>query len=415
MAIPKRKKYIADFEQLGFGMFVHWGLYSQLGQGEWVYYMNHMNMAEYQKLAETFTAEDFNAEKMVLMAKNAGCKYIVLTTRHHEGFSLYDTFGLNKFDAPHSASGRDLVREYVDACNKHGILPFFYHTTLDWFNEDYEKNFDEYLIYLNKSVEILCSKYGKIGGFWFDGNWDKPDADWKVGELYKTIRKYQPEAMIINNTGLEERGRLGNPEIDSVTFEQGTPTPMDREGMEKYVAAEMCLTVNDHWGYGKLDLNYKSPKELIEELCLCRKVGANLLLNIGPEGQGKVNAYQTQLFALIGEWMNVFGEAIYCGRPYKGHDNGRNFIMKSEDGKYLYIVIMDPGSKRNAHVTVNGMYSGLYEFEDVTDSIEEIHWMDNNENLKFTQSNKKFCVDMTGMDYGYSYCVRIAKATIKNS
>ncbi len=414
MAVPERKKYIADFEQLGFGMFIHWGLYSQLGQGEWIYYMKHMEMEKYQKLMDTFTAKDFDAERLVLTAKSAGCKYIVLTTRHHEGFSLYDTCGLNEFDAPHSPAKRDLVKEYVEACNKHGIIPFFYHTTLDWYNQDYEEDFDEYLKYLNKSVEILCSKYGKIGGFWFDGNWDKPGADWKVDELYKTIRKYQPEAIIVNNTGLEERGRIGNSEIDSVTFEQGTPTPMNREGMEKYVAAEMCLTVNDHWGFGKLDLNYKSPKELIENLCLCRKVGANLLLNIGPEAQGKINSYQIQLFALLGEWMKLFGEAIYCGRPYITCDEGRNFIMKSDDEKYLYVVIMDPGSKRNAHVTVNGMYSGVYDFFNVTDCIEEIYWMDNEERLTFKQEKDVLSVDMTGMDYGYSYCVRIAKAIIKN-
>ena len=100
-------------------------------------------MNEYKKLMETFTAEDFDAEEMVLIAKKAGCKYITLTTRHHEGFSLYDTCGLNEFDAPHSPCGRDLVREFVDACNKHGIVPFFYHTTLDWYNKDFDEDFDK--------------------------------------------------------------------------------------------------------------------------------------------------------------------------------------------------------------------------------------------------------------------------------
>ena len=126
--IPTPEKRVADFENLGFGMFVHFGLYSQLGMGEWTYHIHQRPKDEYMKLKDTFTAEDFDAEKFVLTAKNAGCKYITLTTRHHEGFSLYDTCGLNEFDAPHTPTGRDLVREFVDMCREAGLKPFFYHT-----------------------------------------------------------------------------------------------------------------------------------------------------------------------------------------------------------------------------------------------------------------------------------------------
>ena len=173
-----------DFEDLGFGMFVHWGLYSQLGVGEWTYLIHKRDMNAYKLLKDSFTAEDFCAEELVLTAKRAGCRYITLTTPHHEVFSLYDTCGLNDFDAPHSPAKRDLVREFVDACNKHGIVPIFYHTTLDWYNPDFNNDFDAYLEYLRKRVELLCKNYGKIGGLWFDGNWSKRDADWKEDELY---------------------------------------------------------------------------------------------------------------------------------------------------------------------------------------------------------------------------------------
>ena len=220
MAIPVAKQYIKDFEKLGMGMFVHWGLYSQIGEGEWIYDQDHLDFNEYTKLAQTFTAEDFDADELVLTAKEAGCKYIVLTTRHHEGFSLFDTCGLSDYDVMHTPCGRDLIKEYVDACRRHDIVPFFYHTTLDWYNPDFENDFDKYLDYLNKSVEILCKNYGKIGGLWFDGNWSKPDSDWKEDELYGTIRKYQPDAMIINNTGLSARGEPGHIEIDAVTLRQ---------------------------------------------------------------------------------------------------------------------------------------------------------------------------------------------------
>lgn len=416
MAIPEAKQYILDFEQLGLGLFIHWGLYSQMGQGEWIWCASEgkVKREDYLKLQETFTAEDFDAEKLVLTAKEAGFRYITLTTRHHEGFSLYDTCGLNTFDAPHSGAKRDLIREFVDACNKYDIKPFFYHTTLDWYNEDFENDFDTYLEYLRKSVEVLCKNYGKIGGLWFDGNWSKKGADWKEDELYATIRKYQPEAMIINNTGLGGRGQLGNPELDSVTFENGQAQPMNRDGMEKYVAAEMCHTMNDHWGIGFGDINYKSTAELIKSLCNCRKVGANYLLNIGPEAQGKINPMQKEMMNAIGRWMNMFGEAIYNGRPYACKSVGDSFILKSVDGKYLYIFAYNIGTKGSENVIVSGKtYTGAYAFDLMKDEVESIEWMDNHQPLKFVQGDGMLSVKFTGYEYGNSYVVRVAKAKIK--
>ncbi len=411
MAIPVPEKRIAEFEKMGFGMFVHWGLYSQLGCGEWFFLNGYGKpMSEYRKLSETFTAEDFDAEKLVATAKTAGCKYIVLTTRHHEGFSLYDTCGLNDYDAPHSGAKRDLIKEYVDACNKYDIKPFFYHTTLDWFNTDFENDFDKYLEYLNKSVEILCKNYGKIGGLWFDGNWSKPNADWKVDRLYATIRKYQPEAIIINNTGMQERGEIIDPEIDSVTFEQGRPTPMNREGMPKYVAAEMCHTIGDFWGAGKLDLNVKSPKELIENLCSCRKVGANYLLNIGPTAQGGIDPLQSEIMKVIGKWMDIYGEAIYNGKPHSGRCNGKHFILKSEDA--LYIFVFDLAQNGDENVVVGGNFQGAIAFSNVKEKIKSIKWMDSDEDLSFLQNGDMLSINANGYPYGVSTCVRVAKANI---
>lgn len=414
MSIPTPKKYVADFEKLGLGLFVHWGLYSQLGKGEWYFTQGYPGtLEEYMALKDTFTAEDFDAEQLARTAKNAGCRYIVLTTRHHEGFSLYDTCGLNDFDAPHSAAGRDLVREYVDACRKYDILPFFYHTTLDWYRPEFDSDFDRYLEYLRKSVEILCKNYGKIGGLWFDGNWSKLDADWKEDELYATIRKYQPEAMIINNTGLERRGATGNPEIDAVTFEQGRPTPMDREGMPKYLAAEMCCTINDHWGIGAQDFNFKSPRELIENLCACRKVGANYLMNIGPTAQGGIEPIQAELLNIVGKWMELYGEAIYEGKPYAGGGMGKNFILKG-DG-VLYLFFFDLARCGSENVVVGGNYCGAYAFGNVTDEIDSVAWMDNDEQLDFTQNGGLLAVNATGFPYGMSTCVRVAKAALKKA
>lgn len=407
-------KRIADFEKLGFGMFVHWGLYSQKGRGEWTFRIHKdQTMEEYSKLADTFTAEDFDAEEMVLAAKNAGCKYITLTTRHHEGFSLYDTCGLNTFDAPHTPAGRDLIKEFVDACNKHDIVPFFYHTTLDWYNQDFNNDFDAYLEYLRQSVEILCTRYGKIGGLWFDGNWSKPDdTDWKLDDLYGTIRKHQPEAMIINNTGLGKRGELGHPEIDSVTFEQGRPTPMDRTGMSKYITSEMCYTLNRHWGCGYADFDYKSPSELIETLCSCRKVGANLLLNIGPTAQGGIIPMQKELLKIMGDWMKIFGEAIYNGKPYYSTEDSKDFLLKGDDNT-LYAFIHELGMYGNENVTGHGTFNPDRHFVLNGEKIDSITWMDNDEQLEFTQSSNDINIRCTGYSYGTYYCVRVAKIKLK--
>ncbi len=411
-AIPTPAPYIQAFEQLGFGMFVHYGLYSQLNAGEWVFFHEEeLPMSEYQKMADNFNPGSM--ADIVNTAKSAGCKYICLTTRHHEGFSLYDTRGLSDFDAPHSPAARDVIAEFADECRKADIVPFFYHTTLDWHHPDFENNFDAYLDYLYKSVEILCTQYGKIGGLWFDGNWSKPDADWQEDRLYKMIHHYQPDAMVINNTGLSERGKLGNIEIDSVTYERGMAEPMDRRGKPKYVAGEMCETLCDHWGIAN-DINFKPVKKLIEELCECRKVGANFLLNIGPAPDASVPTMQKGIMECIGQWMNIYGKAIYNGRPYITYPNKRDFILKDvNDEKTLYLFRFDLGLKGSENVSL-----GFEEYTDnvlknIQDEVSSITWMDNGEALEFSQSGNKLSVNFTSFHYGTSVCVRVAEVKLK--
>ena len=414
MSIPTPEKRIAHFENLGFGMFIHWGLYSQLGKGEWIQHIHRIPAEEYQKLRDTFTASKFDARHIVSVAKAAGAKYITLTTRHHEGFSLYDTCGLNDYDALHAPCGRDLIREFVDACNEQDILPMFYHTTLDWYNPDFHGDFPKYLQYLRDSVEILCTRYGKIGGLWFDGNWSKPGADWEEDALYETIRKHQPEAMIINNTGLDERGEIGNPQIDSVTFEQGRPTPMDREGHKKYVAAEMCHTMNNHWGFGAHDCNYKSLAELIETLCACRKVGANYLLNIGPTGEGEIPLMQEALLRGIGDWIRATGNVIYTAKPcgVTSPDGGKDFALRN--GNKLYFFVHGLRVTGDGNVVVdrgNGNAAGR--FTGIDGRIKSIRWTDAEGELNFTQNDDALSVNFTHFPYGTDLVVRVAVAEME--
>ena len=409
--IPVAPQYIKDFEQLGFGMFVHYGLYSQIGHGEWVFKYIKKGMNEYQKLADTFDCVGMH--EIVSTAKAAGCKYICLTTRHHEGFSLYDPCGLSDFNALNSPAGRDLIAEFVEECRKVDIGPFFYHTTLDWHHPDFENNFDAYLDYLYKSVEILCTKYGKIGGLWFDGNWSKPNADWKEDKLYKMIHRLQPEAMVINNSGLHAQGKMGNPEIDSVTFERGMAQPLDRTGQPKYMAGEMCETLCDHWGVAD-DINFKSVKTLIESLCNCRKVGANFLLNIGPNADGTVPTMQKGIMESIGRWMSTYGDAIYNGRPYIAYNDKQEFVLKDiNDEKTAYIFKFNVQSGGDVNVSLGFKEDGATTLERFDAKVESIKWMDNNEELAFTQNGDTLQVNFTNFTYGQSLCVRVAKATLK--
>lgn len=431
MGIPTPLPRIAAFEKMGFGMFLHWGLYSQLGAGEWVQNVRKIPWTEYRHLADTFTAEDFDPEAIAALAAEAGMRYITLTTRHHDGFSLYDTCGLNDFDAPHSAAKRDLVAEFVAACRKYDIVPFFYHTTLDWYwREPGAENtrnsyshytaeisrevFEEYLKYLRASVEILCRNYGKIGGLWFDGNWCRKGESWQEDELYGMIRKYQPDAIIVNNTGLSALGKTGHPEIDSVTYENNSARPMNREGMEKYLASEVCKTMNCHWGIGNRDFNFLSPGDVIERLCHSRGCGANFLLNFGPTPQGGIPDYEKAVLKLVGRWIKLCGEAVYESVPDTSLKcQGRDFILRR--GKELYYFAFDLRIAGHADVTAVLQGPGVRSISGIGEKILSAEWLDNGENLNFIQNpgNGMAAVNFTGFPYGSHTVVRVAKLIVE--
>jgi len=411
MSESKPQKRIEEFEKLAYGMFIHWGLYSLLGKGEWAQNNHKIPKTEYIKLKDKFTAEDFDAPAIAAIAKKAGMKYICLTTRHHEGFSLYDTKGLCDFDAPQSPAARDLVAEFVDACNNEGIVPFFYHTTLDWYQQSFEDDFNAYLDYLNKSVEILCTNYGKIGGLWFDGNWSKPDADWKEDQLYATIRKHQPDAMIINNTGLSAQGQTGHPEIDSVTFERGTPIKLKREDAPKYIAGEMCETLNKHWGIALNDFHYISPRDVIERLCACRKVGANCLLNVGPTAHGKIPAYETALLEKVGQWINICGDIFYYAKPSQITSSNDDFALEHENKTYIFM--HDLCMEGDENVIFGGATEKPRAYGKLNKKITSVKWLDSGEKLEFCQDIKNgLCTIQPKMyPYGTDLVVRIAQIT----
>ncbi len=396
-------EYIERFKKLGFGLFCHFGLYSTEGRGEWASCVYNVDRKEYNKRIEQFNISKDWAKELVATAKSAGCKYITLTTRHHEGFSLFDNCGLNDFDAPHSACGRDLVREFVDACNAEGIIPFFYHTLLDWYNPDYTQDFPKYIDYLIASVEILCKNYGKIGGLWFDGFWDKPDADWQFDRLYATIRKHQPEAMIINNTGLSALGEVSHPEIDSVTFERGKPAFVDTS--KKPIAGEVCEAITDHWGFAAGDICFKSIPKLVQMLLDCRKYNCNLLLNVGPKSDGTLTAIETEILKYIGTWVKANEEIIYDAVPADIQAENADMFV---NGEYYYAAIRQVPMATNANVArpEDNKIVKIDTDKTITDAV----WLDDGTEVALDDGQTFVAAPFP---YGRSGCVRVAKFKLK--
>ena len=401
------RQYIKDFEKMGFGMFVHFGAYSQLGKGEWAQHHCGMSKAEYQAMARNFAPAADWAPKLVAAAKNAGCKYITITTRHHDGFSLYDTCGLNDYDSVHTC-GRDLIREFVDACNDQGVMPFFYHTLIDWYAPDYPDNWEVYMKYLQRSVEILCTNYGTIGGLWFDGMWAHWDNDWEEDTLYGLIRRHQPNAMIINNTGMQKRGQLGHIELDSITFERGKPLPLNMEGVPKYLASEMCQIFNSHWGYAAEDLNYMAPAELIRQICDCRRCGSNMLLNVGPMADGYLRLIDAAYLDVIGQWVKMHDEAIRAPRPTDIAVEGKpnDFVLRDGNTYYLFCNGLPMMADENVQLAEGGDFTSTFALDQ---KILSATWLDNGAEVKFEQQNGKTNLLTVPFTYGRHLVVRVAK------
>ncbi len=292
----------AWFREARFGMFIHWGLYSILGRGEWVMYLEHIPVEEYSKLSEKFKPTKFNPDEWVSYAKEAGMRYMVLTSRHHDGFSLFDS-KVSDYTAAKTAAGRDLVAEFIKACHKAGMRVGLYYSLLDWRWPEYWKGpkkdpegWSKFLDYVHTQVEEICSNYGRLDVLWYDGAWPYKAEDWRSAELNAKVRKLQPEILINNRSGLPED--FDTPE-QHVSF-----SPPGR-------LWESCMTTTEYfWGYCKGDA-WRSTRRLIQTLVTCASGEGNLLLNVGPKADGTFPAGAVRILREIGSWMKVNGESIY--------------------------------------------------------------------------------------------------------
>ena len=328
-----------------FGMFIHWGLYaipagewnSKKNHGEWIRTTAQIPLEEYDKFVQQFNPVKFNAEDWVKMAKDAGMKYIVITSKHHDGFNLFNS-NETDFDVMSTPFHRDILKELSDACHKYGMKMCWYHSIMDWHHPDYlprrdwEKNrsavgadYKRFFEYLKAELKELLTNYGEIGVLWFDGEWE---STWnsKYGiELYNYVRSLQPNIIINNRVGVGRNDMEGSTKEGEFGGDFGTPEQQIPATGLPGVDWETCMTMNDHWGYNKYDKNFKSTKELLQMIADIASKGGNYLLNVGPTAEGLFPQESIDRLKEIGAWMKVNGESIYGTRasPFAKLDLGR--------------------------------------------------------------------------------------------
>lgn len=319
-----------------FGMFIHWGLYSVPagtykgrrigGIGEWIMQRAQIPVEEYEKYAAAFNPIGFDADQWVRLAKNAGMKYIVITSKHHDGFCLWDSQVTDWDIMDASPFQRDILAELAAACKKHKIKLCFYHSIMDWHHPDAQApfypnyndtkrsnpNFDRYVAeYLKPQLAELLTNYGPIGVLWFDGEWIKDWTEPKGKDMYNYVRGLQPAIIVNNRVGKGRKGMEGLSKSDEYAGDFGTPEQQIPATGLPGVDWETCMTMNDTWGYKAYDENWKSSEDLIRKLVDIASKGGNFLLNVGPTPEGLIPAASVQRLEAIGRWMAINAESIY--------------------------------------------------------------------------------------------------------
>jgi alpha-L-fucosidase len=315
------------FQDAKFGMFVHWGISALLMDGEWVMENRGIDVAEYERIAANFDARNFDADAWVTLARSAGARYITLITKHHDGFALFDSDVTDWDVMDRTPFGRDIVREMAEACRRQGLRLFVYYSQLDWHHPDYFPRgrtghrtgrpeggtWDRYLEFMDAQLRELFSNYGPLGGVWFDGMWDRPDADWQLERTYRMIRELQPAALIIPNHHQDPL-----PGEDVQTFEKDLPggntAGWNRAAVSSDIPLETSETISDSWGFRITDGHFKSVPSLVRMLVEAAGRNANLLLNVGPMPDGAIHPEHAKRLRGIGVWLERYGTSVYGTR-----------------------------------------------------------------------------------------------------
>lgn len=320
--LQSRQEFAAD----RFGIFLHWGIYSMFGQGEW--YLNYGPLhSEYSKVAGAFYPAGFDAREWVSAIKDAGARYICFTTRHHDGFSMFDTAESDYDIVDATPFGRDVLKELADECHRQGISVHLYYSHLDWGREDYPQgrtghttgrdslraDWPRYRQFMDRQLTELLTNYGPVRCIWFDGWWDHDEDatpfDWQLPAQYELIHSLQPGCMVANN---HHQAPFDGEDIQ--IFERDLPgeNTAGLSGQEiGRLPLETCNTMNGMWGYKVKDTDYKDAATLVRYLVRAASMGANLLLNIGPRPDGRLPHQSLERLRDIGRWMRANGETVY--------------------------------------------------------------------------------------------------------
>ena len=346
-----------QFRENRFGIFIHWGIYSMYGQGEWALNYNGLTHEEYSKLAGGFYPADFNAAEWVSAIKAAGAKYICITTRHHDGFSMFDSKCTDYDIMDATPFKRDIIAELAEECERQGIALHLYYSLIDWGRNDAPRGRtgqetgrpeatdpDTYFDFMKCQLTELLTRYGNVGCVWFDGNWDHEDGeqpyDFRYDELYPLIHGLQPSCLIGNNHHITPY-----PGEDIQIFERDIPgentAGWHSGGVSTTLPLETCQTMNGSWGYRMTDQNYKSTDELIRYLVSTAGRDANLLLNVGPQPNGNIPAAALERLAAMGEWLAVNGETIYGTRSTLVKPQPWGVTTHKDDRMWLHVFPAD--------------------------------------------------------------------------
>ncbi len=339
------------FQDAKFGLFVHWGIYSLLQNGEWIMNNRGITVDEYETLAPQFNPVKFDPAEWVQLVKDAGMRYITITSKHHDGFAMFDSEVSDWDIADRTPYGKDVLAMLAEECHRQGIKLFFYHSQLDWHHPDYyprgrtgqrterpdEGDWYRYLDYMDAQLRELLTNYGPIGGIWFDGMWDKYDADWRLQQTYSMIHELQPTALIGSN-----HHRLPYPGEDFQMFEKDLPGENTIGFNTTEIGAlplETAETMNGSWGYNLTDRSHKSVEQLIRYLVNAAGRNANLLLNVGPMPTGEIQPEFQERLRAMGRWLSVHGDAIYGTRG--GPVGPRPWGVTTQKDDRVFVHVLD--------------------------------------------------------------------------